>query len=446
MLVRLFTVVCVVFALVAATERPASAQLIESPPGSLGGVFGGRRPTNPDRTSHQLEVNIDLSGGYEHSTDALFDPTLDFADQASWYASTASSAARYWVGTGRRSLQSSARGIFNYQSNADDWLIGGDAGVNSAFQFGRNLHQLTTGVQASYEPGWVFGSFGTRPDVGGEDAALGVAPPPGVLEQRWLILTGSAAYEHRWNRRHIMALQYRNQRLRPIEGGGLDSETQFASVEHQWATTANVSLLAGYRIDDNHQTGGIAPVRYQAIEGGLGYERRLSTSRRYSMAVRGGVTRLMETAATAELPLMHPTLTGTVNLSVSRTWTLSAEVARRTVTLLAGVSAVPVSNDSVGLSVSGTPSRKFRFAVSGSFGRTRALASSVSPEHLTETAGGTSELRYALTPWAALSASYSFYHHRLEEELLAISGFPSRYDRHSARVGLTLWVPLYGAF
>jgi hypothetical protein len=65
---------------------------------------------------------------------------------------------------------------------------------------------------------------------------------------------------------------------------------------------------------------------------------------------------------------------------------------------------------------------------------------------VTDVAGATGEIRFALSNWSAIFGSYAFYHHRIEDPSLLATGLPPEYDRHSARIGVSIWLPLYGAF
>lgn len=429
----------------------AHAQLIEGPQGAVGGLFGGRRPVDPNRLSHVFDATFDLGGGYDREPNGLLiAPPTDGDDvETSWFATTGSAAARYRAGYSRRSFETRGRGFFNYQTNVADSLIGGEALVNATTRFGRrNLNQLSAQLQASYEPAWGLGALSLE-GVGTPDPTLGLAPPQGIIEQRWLVLGGTVAYDHHWNPRQQTTLQYNQLRVRPLTGvSGLDSDGQFIQVEQRWSVRPNLNLLGAYRYDQNTQ--GVeeveAPsVKYQTLEGGLHAIRRLSSTRSIGLALRGGVARLMESAVTSDSPLLHPVATATIDYAASRRWTLSAEASRE-VTLLAGISPVPVLSDTVSVNLLGAASRKLRFSVYGSYARAVSVSDDVSLESRTEVAGATTEVRYALATSLGLFASYGFYHHRLEGDTVTAPGFPSRYDRQSARIGLTLWLPLYGAF
>jgi hypothetical protein len=110
------------------------------------------------------------------------------------------------------------------------------------------------------------------------------------------------------------------------------------------------------------------------------------------------------------------------------------------------VSALPVLNDNVGVTLSGTPTRTLNYVLSVSAARGETIGVDPTAPNDTEVTGASGALRYALANWSAFFVSYGFYHHRIEDPSAVVSGFPSRYDRHSVRVGMTFWVPMYGAF
>jgi hypothetical protein len=426
------------------------AQLIEGPPGAVGGVFGGRRPVDPNRNSQSFEATVDFSGGYDRDPNGLvLDPTLDNRDLTSWYASTGSAGAHYRAGSLRRSIEARGRGYFNYQSNIADSIFGGEGGVSALTRLGRRrLNQLSLEFQSAYEPGWVLGAFGPSLGPGPDDPSIGVAPPQGVLEQRWLGLSASAGYEHHWNLRHVTTVRYDNRRVRQVEGDGPDGDWQNVLVDQSWRARAGLDVVGGYRLDETvqrDQSGETPPIRYQTLDAGLRFEKRVSSTRRYSVTFRGGATRLITAPGATPVDSLQPALTLSAQFATSRFWSLSADVTRG-VMVLAGLSPVPVLNDNLNLSLNGTPTRRLRYAIAGSLARASTVTTDPFLQNVTDVAGTTAEFRYGISSWAAAFASYAFYHHRIDDPSLVASGFPPRYDRHSVRVGVSLWVPLYGAF
>jgi hypothetical protein len=439
-------VIVVAFAAwVAAWGSPAYAQLVDGPIGAAGGIFGGRRPVPPNKASQRLDINFDLSGGYERNPDSLLG-TGTPASTSSWFATTASAGVRHRVGSNKRALETRGRGYFNYQSDLADSLIGGETTINVSTQLdGRGTNRLSAVLQGAYEPGWALGPLQSGAPLTGGETTLGVAPPQGIIEQRWLVLGGTASYD-RQTRRQSTRLQYDTRRLRPIEGSGFDSDSQMASVDQSWTLNQAFALTGAYRINQtqNEQTVGVPnqPTRYQTGEVGFRYQRRLSVRRTMSFSLRGGATQVFDNLADGGADSVQSSFGGTADL-VSRAWSLSASL-NRGVSVLGGIIAVPVINDGLVLSLQTSPTRKLKTSVFGSL--TRSSTFGTTGGQVMDVAGGSVELRYAIAPWAATFASYGYYRHSVDDPTWVANGFPTQYQRSSVRVGVTLWIPLYGAF
>ncbi|MEZ5287579.1 MAG: hypothetical protein R2712_22805 [Vicinamibacterales bacterium] len=425
----------------------AAAQMIVGPPGAVGGVLGGHRPVDPNRNAQSLDATFDLGGGYDRDPNVVLD-VPGAADLSRWYAGTFSAAGRYRAGSIRRQIEARGRGYVNYQSNANDSLIGGEAVVDGTMRFGpRRLNMLSLNAQSAWEPGWIFGALGPTLAPGTDTSSIGVAPPQGVFEQRWLVVGGSGRYEHHWNLRQFSTVEVDVRNVRPVQGAGLDSDTQTASYEHDWTVVRGFSLIGGYRISQNSQRAdgtSLPTVRFQTLDGGVRFERPLPRARHYGVTVRAGATRLFDSDATAGADLLYPSFSALADLTPARSWTISAQVSHA-VMVLAGISAAPVANDAVELTITGTPTRRMRYSVSGSVARAQFLARETDSRNVTDVTGVSAELRYAISTWSAVFGSYGYYDHQIDDPSL-VSGFPTRYARHSARVGLTLWLPMYGSF
>ncbi len=436
--------------LLAVSAGTVEAQLIEGPQGATGGLFGGRRPIDPARNTQSFDATFDFGGGFDHDPNGLrIDTGSDEREAAQWFASTAAAAVRYRSGSIRRSLEARGRGYVNYQSNVGDSILGGEAVVIGATRLGRRrLNELSVQLLSSYEPGWIYGSL--SPGVGAtpEDPGIGVALPQGIVEQQWLALAGGVTYRHRWNTKHTTTLQYDNRHVHQVNGGEIDGDWQHAMFDQAWLVGTGVSLVGGYQLEENRQRNAEVAeptVRYQTLDGGLHVEKRISTTRRYDLIFRGGVTRLIGSLATANTRKVLPSLLVSGQFATSRFWNMSAEITRDAM-VLAGVSPVPVLNDNINVTFNGTPTRKLRYSIATSVARANAATTDPSLDSVTAVAGVTGEVRYAMATWAAVFASYTFYHHRIRGEAVTATGFPSQYDRHAVRVGITLWAPLYGAF
>ena len=56
------------------------------------------------------------------------------------------------------------------------------------------------------------------------------------------------------------------------------------------------------------------------------------------------------------------------------------------------------------------------------------------------------QVSYGFGARVGLVAAYAYRTHAFRDLAEAPSSFPAEYGRHSVRVGLTMWLPLYGSY
>ena len=239
--------------------------------------------------------------------------------------------------------------------------------------------------------------------------------------------------------------------LLPICCGCSWDELSLACVEHP---IRQFDLQGSYRFDQSRQMDETAslpdgqpvvesgPTRYQTATIGVHLGRRLSAARRLSVSLSGGVTQLLS-AGSASGEEFHPAVSLSFEFIPARMWALSM-MASQQVTVMAGVSASPVDNKNFALTLNGTVLRRLHLAVTGNYMKGTTLAGTAMSH--TAATGGNLGLQYGFKRSFGVYATYSYYHHRLENGLPTAAGIPPLYDRQSARVGFTLWLPLYGTF
>jgi hypothetical protein len=59
---------------------------------------------------------------------------------------------------------------------------------------------------------------------------------------------------------------------------------------------------------------------------------------------------------------------------------------------------------------------------------------------------GTAQLAYRFAQRWSLVTSYSYYRHELRDVSLLPVGIPPTFERQTLRVGIQMWLPLYGSF
>jgi hypothetical protein len=441
------------------SASPALAQLVDGPSGATGGVFGGRRPTSPNRTSHSLEMSFDFSGGHDQDPNSrLTESDAPFAERGGT-AAEALISSLYRAGHSRRTFDIRGRGNVNYLGTSHIPMKGGGVSVGSAWTLGRRNDRWLFGLDTAYQPGWVFGVVNPTLPVEGQSPRVEVAPQIGIIEQRWLTMSGSSTFQHNWSPRQQSSVQVGLGRVRPVGDAGLNSQWQNAMLTQSLAVRSGISFVGSYRFDRfdrSQQLDRVLPpdpldavardsgvIRYQSGTMGMRVEHRLSSVRRVNVMFSGGATQLLPTAGSSRSNIgIQPTVALSVEYVPSQTWSVSV-AANRQVAVLAGVTGTAMNNDTLTVNVNGTVARRLRLAMMGNYLKGATLLGSTGS---TEGLGGSVSLRYGFGRWLGMFASYSYYHHEVEALVPIAAGIPPLYDRQSARVGFTMWLPLYGTF
>lgn len=426
----------------------AAAQTTGSPPGAVRGLFGGGSPPSPGRSTQQVSLWFDLGGGYDQDLGVSGVPD---ATNLEGYAGTVVGTFRYWRGRTTRNLEASARIFRNTQSAEQTTATGGEVNV------GGNLVGRRAGasmqLRASNDSAVLFGALGPafpeQPDVDDALTPPDVSPPQGIVEDRWLAFGGNGSAYRNWSPRQRTTVQYTQLHRRPRQGQGLDSNYVLGLARQDWTFRPNATFQFGYRFERIQQDvqGSFdvldAPVQLQTAEAGFRYERPLSPIRTVSFGVTGGATQVFEISTPlANLPgNVEPVGTVTAGYTLTRRWLLSASLGRG-VTVLQGISPEPFTNDAASVSVTGVMWGRMTVLVSGTVSRGLAVGPTVGSFEAT---GGTASVRYGFR-YGGVFIGYTRYEHQLQQTLIVPGTIPRRFDQHSVRAGLTIWLPLYGGF
>jgi hypothetical protein len=122
---------------------------------------------------------------------------------------------------------------------------------------------------------------------------------------------------------------------------------------------------------------------------------------------------------------------------IGRTWTARMEYVRSV--QYVEIVPQPYLSDSITGIVQGQASR--RVSLTGSIGYLTGTADAQSTFGRLDTYTGRAEVGVALTRNLALYANYLQYHYQIDAAFVAL--LPAQLDRHTARVGLRMWVPLF---
>lgn len=435
--------------LVVSSAVPAAqAQTLTNPPGTTRGLFGGDVQPNAARSTRQFTTWFDFGGGYDDNRETSDTPAGADLDG---YASTVAGGFRYWQGRTTRSIESNGRLFRNAEGAAGTASVGGEVNLNGQVATGRR-GGLTMAIRAANDSAQLFGAFGSDfaspgPAVDGEIPVSDVRPPTGIVEERWYSLGGAATAFRNWTPRQRTDVQYSQIARRPVEGDGLRSDVGQAGVWHNWNYSPDAGLVFTYRLDrvgqDLTVEAEAPPIQTHTVEAGFRYARRLSPVRTVQFTITGGSTYVQAIdAELAELPsTVEPTASAVASYTLTRRWSLIANASRR-VTVLAGVALEPFVNDVASLSVTGLLARRTTIIVSGVVSRGEALGRAPGSFDATSTAVTLQQgFRYG-----GVFVAYGRYEHRLRDLLGSPGNIAEQFDRRSVRGGLTIWLPLYGAF
>jgi hypothetical protein len=439
--------------LIAGLAQAASAQLIQAPPGSDRGIFGGG-PAGPG--SPGLSTAFELNAGFDdNAVPETESPEGGFTPFQSGYVGSATGSLRYQRGRAERYVLTTGLGSISQQQVAvgQDFyrLYRGEASVQAASGLG-GRSGVTAGLTAGYEPTYVFGAFDSLDlNIGVENPLEDNLPPTAdpaisMTAQRWLTNVASASVYRNWSARQRTSVEYSGLWVQPTSGPGFDSQTHSAAVVHSWAAWRTSGIELAYRYNRNAQTiDDVAspPLEMHSAEAQVRHERRLSTNRTITFMGAAGVVAMADRTLRRRTPdRFLPLIGGSVELRFLPMWSVSLS-GRHDVSMLSGLTAEPFESDAAMLTVTGTAWRRLTFATTGGYSRGRAPGAA--PGDYDQKIVN-AQLTYGFATRYGLLAGYAYNTHRFEDVALGPTAFPTEFGRHSVRVGLTMWFPLYGSF
>ncbi len=104
----------------------------------------------------------------------------------------------------------------------------------------------------------------------------------------------------------------------------------------------------------------------------------------------------------------------------------------------------PISSNALNVALGGFFSRRMDFHLNGglSLGRLDATTLGASGQNQFRSFTGSARLRWALTPLWAMYGEYLYYDYSAGAAVVLPAGVPPSLQRNSARLGLTLWLPV----
>jgi hypothetical protein len=441
----------VVLGVVAAIVLPAVAQAqpaTQRPLRPYRGLFGGSRPPDPNRVHHELTLDSSILVGYDDyltpgSEGGSLEPGQTAVSGSTLLADT---VLHYWFGKSARHVSADLRTLMAGYGGVDvDPTLGVDLSVNGVTAVpGRNTVAVTQTL--SYEPSLVLGAFSPlERDVDPlllPEAGVGT----GFVGQRSLSSNTAGTFEHRWSPRQTTSAGVSYFRRNYLDDFGYDSETRSVDIRHSRSVNRSTSLGGSYRLTDSgfqDGSGRTLPMNEQSVAGEVGYARRQSPSRQAQFTGGVGATFVQTEDVLSGRPVSYwtPDLHATMLIDIGRSWALGADY-RRAVNVLQGVTLESFATNSTGVRANGVLGRRFEVAISAAFSSGATNVAEQSGRY--QAYSGAAQVRYALARCCAVTAGYDYYYYKLHD-IVRPAGLPAEYDRNAIRVGVSLWLPLYGA-
>lgn len=419
-----------------------SAQSQTSPPGTVRGLFGGDSPQGATRTTHQVSTWFDVGAGFDKSvvgTDEL-PGSRDY---------TTTGTFRYRVGRTSRFLETQAR-IYQTSSQFVDSALGSEVVATGTLGAGQRTG-ATAFFRVANESAQLYGAFSPgAPTPSMPDDSIppvtDVSPPTGIVEDRWLSLGGSASVFRRWTSRQRTQGAYQLTSLRPRFDGAIRSDATAVSIRHDWEPSLRNVFSLAYRFEAiSQESAGLPtePIRLQFIQAGYRRAFRPSPIRTLTVEAFGGIAQVQSsgTPLSGAGDHLQPAIDLRATYSLARRWSMAAGVGTG-MTGLSAVSADAFNTDYASVSLSGGFSRRLSVVVGGTY--SRGAAAGVAPGTFVASTG-TATLQYGFR-YGGVFAGLTRYRHELEGIRNPAGVIPSLVNRYSIRTGITLWLPLFGAF
>jgi hypothetical protein len=396
-----------------------------------------------------MTLTVDVAGGHDRNDvpPESIVPTDFVLARQSGPVSTAAVALRYRVGRDRSYLTGTGRAFTSYSTTGieDAWTQAWTREATLAGEVALGARTgLIGGAVRQYQPVFLFGAFDALPGLV-EGTAPDLQTTLGVTRQTWRSDEYSLGVYRNITRRQVADVRYERRSQQPLEGIGLESGTETARAHYAWNPGRAGGLDLSYIYSDTLQRGQPRVDQHlttHAATAGVHFRRRLSASRNLDLALSGGFSRSWMTAFVdqPEAVINQPTFSISFGTALTRSWAVRAEAGRQ-VGVLYGLTPEPFATRAVSLGTTGNLSRRLQANVlwAYSWGDATQLATD-SYENMV----GNNSLQYAVSRRVATFILYSYYRQSLNEVVVVQPFFPSFYERHSIRVGASIWLSLLG--
>jgi hypothetical protein len=430
----------------------SAAQVINRPQRGYRGLFGGGRQAAPNEVRQEVVFTLNVLGGHDDNATAgagaETPPSLATPAGAGTTANI-DAGLTYFAGTVERSFQLAAGfGTSAYRDIPLDASEAFSLNLGATTGLGRR-GRLTVSENLSYSSQYRLDSpltstlpFEDRPTL--DSAVFG-------LGSRGQI-----------NSTTSVDLEQRVSRGDSLQGGYGYTSTTFTSgdsngyrvhrlngrynrqISRWWQANARYEFGTtrfGFGVGDEGRS-----MRQHSVIGGVQWQRRLSPRRTMTFGADGGAFSLSSVSGDTPTPYTRwaPFVDLTTQLDLGRAWNLGGTY-RRGADTLEGLSTEAFINDAGTITLSGLVSRRIDLSFIGGVARgAHAAEGGANGQYLTST--GSAQVRIAVNRMLSTVVSYHYYHYKFDNVVLLDPQIGSQFDRNAIRIGISLWLPLYGSF
>jgi hypothetical protein len=247
--------------------------------------------------------------------------------------------------------------------------------------------------------------------------------------------------------RHHTSGGYTYTRMRSFSPANLDVATQTAVIGHSWEFVRNMRLESSLTLSEQasqQPTGDRQGLDTQTAALGLEVRVPISRTRRLTFSGNGGATRVQTLSAVTNAPIDYttPSYAGSIRMDLGRTWAMSADF-NRMVQMLEGLTLQSFVTTTASVWGGGSVGRRSVLSFTGLYSDGIAHPGESGTY---DSFGAIAQWQFRISQCCSVITNYSRYQHTLSEVASVPIGFPRNTTNNSVRVGLTLWLPLFGTF
>jgi opacity protein-like surface antigen len=430
--------IAIAIALVSLATTASAQQTQRSRPGRpYTGLFGG----GLGDTEQMLEATGSLASGYDKTlvNVAARDPLVVANNTDEWSPVRAAGYGQFGAGLSyslaKKVVQFSAAGASStrYFPQFSSRYVGSySASVGASLALSRRS-QLTASHIASYQP---YKTLLSGPAIGYPELgqAIVLDQTLGVRREVFVSQASTVTFNRKIGRRTALDLNYMLG-LSDVPARDAKMRTETKGARLSTGLNKGLGVHLGYSLTESRLGSRDLLFRGHSIDAGVDFSRDLSLSRRTTFSFSTGST------AVTEGHNVRYRINGHANLvrEIGRSWNASFAYARD-VGFVEQFSE-PFFSDAATVRLDGQISRRLQLysSVSSVMGQIGLFTDSNTYRSLNASAG----VSAALNRHLALGVEYLYYGYGFDQETLLPGNLLRELGRHSARVSLSAWVPLF---